>query len=226
MIDTYHSFETPEGVELNLNIAGPAVRTYAFLVDVGIRTAIQIALATVLAILGKIGLAAMLVAYFLLEWFYPVFFEVFQYGQTPGKKMMGIRVVMDNGTPVDWPSSVIRNLLRVADFLPFAYIIGITIMILNGKFQRLGDLASGTMVIYSDSRLNIPEIPAATPKNFPIILSLEEQQSIIGLAERSSNLSKERVAELANILGDVIKQENEDAVKELLQVANGLVGAK
>lgn len=224
MIDTSYSFETPEGVELDLNIAGPVVRGYAFLIDIGIRLVIQIILMIILAILGNIGIAILSIMFFVLEWFYPVLFEVLRFGQTPGKKIMDLKVVQENGTPIGWSSSVIRNLLRFVDFLPLMYVTGTITMIFNGRFQRLGDLAAGSLVVYADRKLEIPEIPLETPKNFPFALSLEEQQAVIALAERSSNLSKDRIKELVNILEEVTQKKDEAAIKEIYQVANGLKG--
>lgn len=226
LIDISDSFETPEGVLLHLNIAGPVIRAYAFFVDISIRTVIQIVIAIILSVLGKIGLGLMLVSFFLLEWSYPVLFEVLRFGQTPGKKFLGIKVVQENGIPVNWVSSITRNLLLIADFLPVMYMIGLISIILTGRFQRLGDIAAGTLVIYSAPKVKSLPIPPHTPKNFPIILSMEEQQTIIGLAERSSLLSHERVKELSNILKEVVNKEDDAAVEELLQVANGLVGGR
>lgn len=82
----------------------------------------------------------------LLPFAYYVFFEAFWKGQTPGKKMLGIRVRMADGTPLTFQASLIRNLLRVADFLPVGYFLGIIAMVVNPKFQRIGDLAANTMV--------------------------------------------------------------------------------
>lgn len=85
---------------------------------------------------------------FLLEWFYPIIFEVYRQGQTPGKKVMAIKVLQDNGIPVGWPTSLIRNLLRAVDFLPMMYGFGVVSMLIARNFRRLGDLAAGTLVVY------------------------------------------------------------------------------
>jgi len=226
VIELSDSFETPEGVVLHRNIAGPVVRGYAFLVDIAIRSVIQAGIAIVLSLLGKIGGGLMLLSFFLLEWFYPLVFEVYRFGQTPGKKFMGIKVVQENGLPVKWLPSATRNLLRAIDFLPLMYIGGLISIILSGRFQRLGDLAAGTLVIYSSPKLAKLPIPQRSPKNAPVILTMEEQQAVIGFAERSTLLSKERVKELSNILRAVFHKEEEAAVEELFQIANGLVGEK
>ena len=84
MIDTLCAQETPEGVELEFSPAGPVPRALAWIVDAGIRCALYLALASALHGLGRVGLGLTLLTLFLLEWFYPVGFEVLAGGQTPG----------------------------------------------------------------------------------------------------------------------------------------------
>ncbi len=91
-----------------------------------------------------------LIGLFALLWFYPVYFEVRAHGQTPGKRFMGLRVLQENGTPVGWSASVLRNFLLVADFLPVLYLAALISMISDSSFRRLGDLAAGTLVVYAD----------------------------------------------------------------------------
>ncbi|MGD8560225.1 MAG: RDD family protein [Gammaproteobacteria bacterium] len=224
MLDTARTFETPEGVELQLHVAGPVVRSLAWLVDAMIRGVLYIGLAILLSQLGRMGLGIMLVGFFLVEWFYPVFFEVLKHGSTPGKKVMGIRVVHDNGTPVTWSSSILRNLLRVVDFAPLFYGFGITAMLMNSDFKRLGDMAAGTIVIYFPKQLQQTKIPEANALAPPIALSLSEQRAILDFAERAHLLSAERQAELADILADVHGHQGSQAIDSLLQYANWLHG--
>ena len=68
-------------------------------------------------------------------------------GQTPGKKVLGISVINDDLSPVTLGTSMVRNLLRTVDFLPLFYLAGLVCMLSNQRFQRLGDLAAGTLVI-------------------------------------------------------------------------------
>jgi uncharacterized RDD family membrane protein YckC len=144
-------FETPEGIDLGLRVAGPISRALAWIIDAFIRYSVLFALSTVLASLLSFGMGLFLILLFLLEWFYPVVFEVVR-GATPGKKAMGLLVVHDNGTPVGWSASMIRNLLRSVDFLPFFYCAGLISILLNSRFKRLGDLAAGTLVVYAATR--------------------------------------------------------------------------
>src|SRR5208282_5922974 len=94
------------------------------------------------------GMGLLLIILFLLEWFYPVAFEVLARGQTPGKKLMDLRVLRADGAPVGWSRSTVRSLLAFADFLPFGFAAGLTAMLVSRRFQRLGDLAAGTVVVH------------------------------------------------------------------------------
>jgi len=139
-LDTLIEVETPEGILLELHPAGLVPRLYAFLIDLAVRWTILSVAATILSRLGGIGVAFWFIGIFLLEWLYPVAFELYAGGATPGKRALGLMVVMDNALPVTPAASVIRNLLRVADFLPFAYGVGIVAILCRADFKRLGDL--------------------------------------------------------------------------------------
>ncbi|MCG8335050.1 MAG: RDD family protein [Proteobacteria bacterium] len=224
MLDTLRTFETPEGIDLNMEVAGPLVRILAYTIDLLINFVLYIVIAIIAGLLGQWGAGIGAIAFFILYWFYPVFFEVVGRGMTPGKKMFKIRVVHDDGSPVDWSASMVRNLLRVVDFLPFSYTFGLIAMVFNRDFKRLGDMAAGTMVIYNDKTKKQLEIPKQRPRNMPVSLTLKEQQSIIGFAERHQMLSRDRSKELANILSPLLGKTDGDAVTELYQVAAGLRG--
>ena len=175
------------------------VRGVAWLIDFILRTIIYLITALVLNFFGGFGTGLLLIILFLVEWFYPVIFEVYN-GMTPGKRTMGIRVVHDDGTPVAWSSSLLRNLIRSVDFFPFFNITGFITMVMNSRFKRLGDLAAGTVVVYAkkgDHQFSIPEYPAQPP---PLPLKLEEQRLILDFCERADNLSTSRRHELATIL--------------------------
>lgn len=224
MLDTARTFETPEGIDLHLRVAGPVVRALAWVIDALIRSVIYVALSIALSLLGEFGQGILLVCIFLLEWFYPVFFEVLKNGATPGKKRMSIRVVNDNGTPVSWSTSITRNLLRAADFAPFLYGFGLVSMLMNSDFKRLGDLAAGTIVIYDSNNTAKSAIPAADPSPLPTNLSVKEQRAILDFAERSELLSAERREELANLIPALTETKDHHAVNQLYRYANWLYG--
>src|SRR4051794_35468457 len=91
-----------------------------------------------------------LVVLFVLEWGYYVAFETLWGGASPGKRAFGLRVVKEGGFPIGFVDSVLRNLLRAADFLPAASVVGLTVRGGDERSRRLGDGVGGTMVIIED----------------------------------------------------------------------------
>jgi len=228
MLDTTHAIETPEGVELQLHLAGPVVRALAWSIDMLIRIGIYIGLSIVLSMLGGLGTGLILISIFLLEWFYPVLFEVYRQGATPGKKQMGIKVLHESGTPISWSASMIRNLLRAVDFLPALYGFGLVSMLLNREFKRLGDLAAGTVVVYVETTHTQLQVPAARASKLTTPLTLAEQRAIVSFAERAQIFSEARAKELAHIAHPLIhfhpQATNVQDIQYLYEIANGLVG--
>lgn len=224
MLDTSEHIETPEGVDLEVVPAGVIVRCLAYLIDFSIRVIIFIVLAMLLGWLGDLGAGVLSILVFLLEWLYPVVFEVFINGATPGKKLMKLRVIQEDGTPVKLASSVIRNLLRVVDFLPLGYLTGLVTMTLSGNFRRLGDLAAETMVVH-DENVHLYAISEHCQRRpLPMPFKLFEQQAIIQFSQRAEGLSEARQFELANILSPVVKETNQQAVDALHEISNELIG--
>ncbi|WP_198264297.1 RDD family protein [sulfur-oxidizing endosymbiont of Gigantopelta aegis] len=236
MLDTIKTVETPEGVELKLTCAGFYVRSIAWLLDILIQGLIIIVFALLLSRLGDFGQGILLIVMFLQQWLYPVFFEIYFQGQTPGKKKMNIQVLQIDGTMVTWEASLLRNLLRTVDFLPFFYALGVVSMLLSRDFRRLGDLAANTIVVYTrklkDNSQLVPEVAAIAPN---IALSGIEQQIIVNYAERFKGFSPERAEELARLatplLDGVIVQKKQtasetNASERLLGIANYLMGRR
>ena len=137
---------------------------------------------------------------------------------------MGLRVIQDDGTPIGWPASLIRNLLRFVDMLPLGYFLGAISCLQHPHFKRLGDLAAGTLVVYREQPLARPKVPQAAALRLPFTLELSEQRAILGFAERQSELSADRVHELASILATPLHVSPARAVEQLNGVARGLVG--
>lgn len=213
LIDTVRLHETPEGVDLALRVAGPAPRAIALLLDVLIRLAILLVLLPLSGLAG-FGTGLILLAVFALEWLYPVVFEV-RSGATPGKRSMGLVVVHADGTPVRLPAAMIRNLLRVVDFLPILYGIGLVSMLVDRDFRRLGDLAAGTLVVYADVPPAKAPRPDAVPEAPPPGLSIDAQQAILAFAERGQAISEARRIELAQILAGPTGAQGAAAVARL-----------
>lgn len=223
LLDTTYNVSTPEGVELRLPVAGLASRALAWLIDTFIKTIGLSLVGAVLAYMSSAGEGVYLLLLFALLWFYNVLFEVLAHGATPGKKAVGLRVVSVKGTPVGWSESLIRNLIRVVDVLPGCYAFGCISVMLSGHFQRLGDLAAGTIVIYEPKKQSKAKVVKVAAEPLQVPIQLAEQQSIVTFGERATQLSHERADELANILQPVLG--DIDAVK-LSAYANWLVGAR
>lgn len=224
VLDTEFYSQTPEGGEIALRPAGLSVRAGAYLIDFFIRSAVMMVLGFILGQLGGLGVALILVSWFLMEWFYPVFFELSS-GATPGKKRMKILVVSDDGSPITFADSFLRNLLRTADFMPFAYLFGIVSMLLNKDFKRLGDLAAGTLVVHA------PEVKSDFQESPRIVrlshaLTLEEQKAFLAFSERTQYLSEDRQLELTAILKPILPDDKSSPVEQTLAIAQGLRGSK
>ena len=170
-LDTTIEIVTPENIAFAYQVAGPFRRFPAYLIDLGIRFGIVGLMWTVLSVFaglggGPLALAIGLIGMFLLEWFYGGFFETYMNGQTPGKRAMGIRVLTVDGQPINGLQAVLRNILRTVDLYPMlslemfgvpaplyilpTYMVGLVTMMLNHRFQRVGDLVCGTLVVIEE----------------------------------------------------------------------------
>ena len=226
LLDSVNTIQTPEGVDINFRVAGVWPRSVAWIIDLFIRGLLYGFLGVLTNFLGDFGSGLMLISFFFIEWFYPVLFEVFFNGMTPGKKYLNIQVLNSDGTPIGWSPSMLRNILRTVDFLPFFYGLGFISMLMNDRFQRLGDLAADTIVVYYNNSTHLQAIPEQSPIKPAFNLNLKEQQAIIHYAERSGQLSEDRMHELAEILNPLDMPDNKMTKSKLLAIANGLIGRK
>ncbi|MDH4144036.1 MAG: RDD family protein [Acidimicrobiia bacterium] len=149
------TISTPEGVPLRLVVAGLGSRFAAFAVDQAIQWAVLLALYLAVSLLGPDDLgfslfALVTVLYFALPTFYFVFFETIDRGRSPGKRLVGLRVVRADGSAVTLSASFVRNLLRVVDSLPTVYGVGIVSMLVTAHTQRVGDLVAATLVVRNE----------------------------------------------------------------------------
>ena len=228
-LDTVVTAETPEGIQLELRPAGLCPRFYAFLIDWGVRLMILYGTATIVAVLGGIGIAFWIILTFVLEWFYPVIFELSASGATPGKRLLGLKVVMDDGLPITPAASLTRNLLRVADFLPFLYGFAIISMLTRTDCKRLGDIASGTLVVHQPRPSPVIELREVVPAPPVMALSQADQAAVIALAARAPRLTVERLDELAALAASVsgdAGRSGADVTRRVLGVAQWLLGKR
>ena len=218
--------ETPEGVSLELRLAGPMVRAVAWGLDILVRIFLLTLLSMALGMLGESGLGLLLVFAFVLEWFYPVLFEVFWDGCTPGKRALGLQVMHDDGTPVDFTSSFLRNVMRFADFMPLGYQAGLISMLVSREFRRLGDIAAGTVVVYTSHPRREGRLPAGAALPPPHTLRLEEQRAIVDYGLRIDGWGSDRRQELASLLAPGLGEGGRLPVTRLLAMARWLQGQR
>jgi uncharacterized RDD family membrane protein YckC len=225
LLDTLHTVETPEGVRLELRAAGPVPRALAYVLDALVRWTAYSVLAIVLGFaLKTLAPPLIVLLIFLGEWFYPVFFELGWNGQTIGKRAVGLRVVNDDGTPVTWASSMLRNLLLAADIVPGTFLAGLVSSLVTDGSRRLGDLAAGTLVIHTSGAATAAgETPAVATSEPPFPLELEEQRALVAFAERAPLLSAARADELAEIAAP-LHTPGTPPRERLLAIAAGLLG--
>lgn len=156
MLDNNLNVHTPEQVRLKLRLAGIGSRAVAQVIDLSI-LAVVYALFTVGEVMWQwlnvfsratsYLVGAAVVISFLIFWGYFIALETALSGQTVGKRAMKIRVVGRDGRPLSFYAAAIRNLLRLVDFLPIGYLVGMIATVIDGQERRLGDLAAGTVVI-------------------------------------------------------------------------------
>ena len=247
------TIQTPEGVDLDLTLAGLGSRFAARIIDELIKLAIIVALFAGVASLGASGgvssavggndpmseevlvaVAVVVVIVFLVNFFYEVLFETLASGRTPGKRATGLRVVRLDGRPVGFTASAVRNLLRVIDMLPFAYVAGMVCILVTPRNQRLGDLAAGTLVARERksaapaSERSLEADPTPAPAWDVTSITAEESAAVRRFLERREGLQPDARARLAiqfaaRLSPKVAGASDELGAEEFLE---GLVAAK
>jgi uncharacterized RDD family membrane protein YckC len=213
--------ETPERVDLDVDLAGVGSRTLAFLLDwiVLVLTSLSGSAALwAVASVPRLGTAAVVVwviVIFVLWWLYFALFEALWDGQTPGKRLLGIRVRRVGGAPPGWPEVLIRNLLRIlVDLVAFLIPVGLVLMLLTRRHQRIGDLAAGTVVIRerTDGILVLESMgfvrrDPAEPRRIGsgIDLSVEEFELLREFLARRDLLDREAAARIEERLARLLR---------------------
>jgi uncharacterized RDD family membrane protein YckC len=231
-LDSSLSVQTPEGVEFALYPAGFLVRACAWAIDSLITwCALIVAMVLYLYFSGLAGRWVFLLGAFVINWFYHVIFELAFHGQSAGKRLMGIRVVRSDGSPVSPGASFIRNLLRFADVFMFLNLAALLCISLSQGFRRIGDWAGDTLVVYSFGREalrgSLSWLSGVEFVCSPRPLSWEEKQAILMFARRYPLLGPARADEIARdyvraLRGEASFEGSESAW--LLGIARGLSG--
>ena len=216
-LDTAIEIVTPENIAFEYRVAGPFRRLPAYLIDLAIRlgvgllASIGIGFLTAITELEGVGVGAMFVVWFFLLWFYGGLFEAFWNGQTPGKRLMQIRVLSVDGQPINGLQAMLRNILRAIDMQPiFFYQLGLITASMNDRFQRLGDLACGTMVVVEEphwfrglvkiDNIEAMQLAAQIPASFQASRSLA--RALASYVQRRSYFPLARRLEIARHLGE------------------------
>ncbi len=225
MLDTYREVITPEGVPLHLPAAGPVPRALAWAIDFVIRVGALMLLSIPLTVLGEFGQGLYLGLMFLLMWAYTIVQEAL-WGRTLGKRVLGLRVVAQDGAPIGWMAAITRNLLRTVDMLPFAYALGLLSSLFDRNGRRLGDLVAGTVVVHDSARPLSGSVAIDTVLAPPQPLQPAEQAAIIAFAERAPRLSGPRQQELAAVAAPISGGQGQVGVLRLYAMANWLLGRR
>jgi uncharacterized RDD family membrane protein YckC len=224
-LDNAVAIETPEHIVFHYRVAGPVRRCLAYLLDLLIcygALFVLVLLMVIIAVGGGFGeMSSMakamggffLVLLFAIQWVYFVVWDALR-GRSPGKAAFGLRVVTTTGRPIGWRAAALRNLLRAADALPTAYLVGVVTMALNSRFQRLGDLVAGTMVIVPEDARAAKALelhPPAWPQELAtlpdeVILDADERIAIEMFLRRRHSLGRAREHELACMIAGPIAQ--------------------
>ncbi len=232
-LDTDVAIETPEHIVFRHRVAGPARRLLAYAIDLlicyGALTLVSFVVLVASMGAGQVvheaedGLGAaaglVLVLLFVVQWVYFALLEGWR-GTTPGKSILALRVVTTMGRPIGFRAAALRNLLRAADALPLTYsagllsIAGLASMSATKRFQRLGDLVAGTMVVVSERATATRPLvlsPPARPEELAhlpdhVRLDAEERNAIEMFLRRRSRLGRARELELATMIAPLLRE--------------------
>ena len=237
-IDTVQPIELAEGVEVQLRIAGPLPRGGALALDLIFQWLIILVLAFVFSLTGgvfgfMVSMGLIQITWFVVWWWYPVFFEAGKWGATPGKRIVGLRVVQRSGSPITLAQSILRNFLRYADGMPFlgavvmgvpTFGFGLATILATRRFQRLGDLAAGTVVVY-DRIPPEPVINAPPPMDVvqpAMALRPDEVKALLAFRDRAGLWSEGRRREIADHARELSGSEGQAGVSRLMAMAHWL----
>jgi len=226
-LDTDVAIEAPEHIVFSYRVAGPGRRAAAYLVDIVLCYVALIAFAIVVMLaaggaalvsgavtgLEGVGVGLIFIAAFAVQWVYFVVWEGLT-GTTPGKSALRLRVVTTTGRPINFTLAALRNILRAADLLPNAYVVGLACMALTRRFQRLGDLVAGTMVIIeakTTAAIPLRLWPPATPEELlavpeNVVFDADERAAIELFLRRRGGLGGPREWELASTVAGAIQE--------------------
>jgi len=236
------TIETPEQTTLEFPLAGIGSRFLAIALDTLLQVAVMGVVSIVLIALaipfsfffrgaGLWAFAITLLVVFTIDVSYFALFEALWNGQTPGKRWTHLRVIQDTGRPISPYDAVLRNLLRIVDWLPTLYAAGIVTMIVSRENKRIGDYAAGTVVVHEkplEAVGSIWKVPAAGALVTPLgsQITMDELQVVETFLERRGSLQPDVCRAIARQIADriggrmgVLAETRPDAEKFLEAIA-------
>lgn len=229
--DRFYTVQTPEQIDVAYDVAGIGSRFLAALLDhVFLALILSLSCVGVSLIASQLDLGLdenLVLALFGLGVYlalcgYHIFFETVWNGQTPGKRLIGLRMVREGGRPIGFLGSTIRNFIRLVDFLPVLYGLGVLVMFIDRRSRRLGDLAAGCMAVRerkavtletltaptvaeqaavaAAERITIPNLTAVQQADYDLVQEFLRRRSSLS-AEARQRISRQLVAGLQQRLG-------------------------
>lgn len=210
------SIDTPELVSLQLPLAGTGSRAISCLLDYAIQGLAFFAFVLLLALVatlasnpatpahdthqatgpGDIWAAAIVgLVMFVCQWGYFTLFEAFWNGRTPGKRLLHLRVIQQDGRSIGFLDALTRNLLRIVDGLPGFYLVGIVLIFATSRSQRLGDLAAGTVVVH-EQKIETPNWEGSGARHLTVGLS---EAPLAAQPARSTGIPADQVGRLTQV---------------------------
>ena len=250
-MDERHIVATPESISFSYDIAGIGSRFMAAFVDFLAYFIIAIGVSILYGQINRrifdpalsSALEAVYIGFtFALYWAYYILFEVVWGGQSPGKRLVGLRVIRIDGAPAVPGQIVIRNIMRLVDLFPGFYVTGLVTMFLNSQSRRLGDYAAGTLVVREGRKVSLSQLShsltpavhlsehaAAEAAALPIHrLDRERRNLAREFIARRSDMSPRQRATLALQIAGAISQQldmsqpaNPAAAEHLIELAAG-----
>jgi uncharacterized RDD family membrane protein YckC len=231
------TIDTPELITLELPLAGIGSRFLALAIDSLLQVVVLLLVLLTCGILmvdlgglfKAIGPAIIILSVYCLYWGYFAFFEIVWNGQTPGKRLIRIRVIKESGRPITPLEAIARNIMRGIDiFPPFFYIVGLFCMMLNSRNKRLGDFVAGTVLVHDKKVETVSAIwkqvenssfdnvvtSKITPEELLLIETYLNRRSALDLPVRKKN-ARQIVLMIREKIGvDVIEGVSDDALLE------------
>ncbi len=210
-LDSRLDIETPENVVFGYEVAGLGSRFLATLIDTTLLIIIlSIASAffgSAAGLAGNAAIALLTLVNFVILWGYYIWFEARWNGQTPGRRALKIRIVRNDGSPMRLSENITRNLLRIVDFMPLFYAVGMVSMLINKQSRRLGDLAAGTVAVRDEDTVTLANV---TSEDYRIVTRTAVPQEILDLP-----VSRLKAADI-HVMKDYIRRREEIVNREMI----------